>query len=1022
VTITSNPRFRKGDTVVLRATLEPGRVERDPVLDGGEYWYRVRFVKRVENVVEADLDALSEGGETLESLAVSGRWGTMQACRCALAVERITNTNRSTVYAFKAHRILFEPYQYKPLLKVLDSPDRRLLIADEVGLGKTIEAGLVLTELEARRPLDKVLIACPSRLRDKWREELNRKFDQEFDIYDKPMMLDYMDRLRQNPRRSRLRAIISIQTLRNEAFRDQIIAEVGQVDMVVVDEAHHARNPETQTSEMLRDLGSLGDCVLLLTATPLHLGSRDLFTLLNALRPVEFRDASVFERDLHHHRGVIEAGSLVRSRTPEAVRQAVERLTQVFTAGRLRAVLDPLATQLIEEMELSPPQDRRGWIELERRIQDLHPLATILTRTRKRDVQEHAPVRHAKVFLCQWTPEEDEAYQRLVDGASHGWIRERLSFGQIQRARQAASCLPATAEKHLDSPSQTDDDAVELSDIPPSEVEEDVRDQSSQGPPFAPGVWTRRDSKYEKLREILQAVWEEEPTAKVLIFTFFVGTASYLTQRLTNEGFPSLRIAGDVPSNPRRPDLDERGKLMRQFHDDPTIRVLVSTEVGSEGLDFQFCHHLVNYDLPWNPMVVEQRIGRIDRFGQESEVVNIHNLVVEGTVEDCILYRLYDRIGLFRQSIGDLEEVLGETVRELQRDYVSGRLTPEEADARVEQAANAINRRRTQTEELEKRAGELFGHEEYIRDEMARVNRLGRYVSEEAMLAVIRNFLQTSHPSAGIWEERAGVYGIRLTEGLRGDLQDAAQGTQFWMDRSRDDQILITTQGEIAFRNPDVELVNVSHPIVRAAVKALTRQLETPVARVGKATVDLPSGEDTELGAGDYYAVVFAHQVEGIRARRVLETVVWSGASGGLVDPEAGERLLHLGIEQGIEWDSREPAPALPKEAWCVIESEVRRRNRVLLEQERRENEALYARRKRALEAEYTHDREVKETRLRTARARGREERILRAFEGQLRKADSDYRDKVGGLEQMRAVSARLSEPAAACLIRVRRE
>lgn len=266
------------------------------------------------------------------------------------------------------------------------------------------------------------------------------------------------------------------------------------------------------------------------------------------------------------------------------------------------------------------------------------------------------------------------------------------------------------------------------------------------------------------------------------------------------------------------------------------------------------------------------------------------------------------------------------------------------------------------------------------------------------------------------------MYGIRLTEGLRGDLQDAAQGTQFWMDRSRDDQILITTQGEIAFRNPDVELVNVSHPIVRAAVKALTRQLETPVARVGKATVDLPSGEDTELGAGDYYAVVFAHQVEGIRARRVLETVVWSGASGGLVDPEAGERLLHLGIEQGIEWDSREPAPALPKEAWCVIESEVRRRNRVLLEQERRENEALYARRKRALEAEYTHDREVKETRLRTARARGREERILRAFEGQLRKADSDYRDKVGGLEQMRAVSARLSEPAAACLIRVRRE
>ena len=96
--------------------------------------------------------------------------------------------------------------------------------------------------------------------------------------------------------------------LRSQELREHLLAELPDIDMVIVDEAHHARNPATQTSETLRELGSIGDCVLLLTATPLHLGSRDLFTLLNALRPTEFRDSEVFDRELSHHRGVIEAG------------------------------------------------------------------------------------------------------------------------------------------------------------------------------------------------------------------------------------------------------------------------------------------------------------------------------------------------------------------------------------------------------------------------------------------------------------------------------------------------------------------------------------------------------------------------------------------------------------------------------------------------------------------------------------------------------------------------------------------
>ena len=606
--MTSPPLFHKGDAVVLRSTREMGRVERDAILDAGEQWYRVRFVKRVDNVVEDDLDPLDDSDESLEKLAICGRWGKVQAFRCALVAERITQKNRSTVYSFRAQRILFEPYQYKPLLKILDSPDRRLLIADEVGLGKTIEAGLILTELEARRSIDTVLVVCPSRLREKWREELNRKFDQEFDIFDRRSMIEYIERLRQNPRRGRLRAIISMQTLRNEDVRELLAAEVGHLDVVIVDEAHHARNPYTKTAEMLEELGQMGDCVLLLTATPLHLGSRDLFTLLHALRPTEFRDPEVFDRELRHHAGVHEAEMLVRTRTTDGLEQAAERLRRVFIAGIMPGVRDPLAVQVIEELK-SAPEDCTGWIELSRKIEDLHPLASIVTRTRKRDVQENAPMRRAGVHRCQWTAEEDEAYQTLVAGAgSHGWIREQMNFGQIQKARQAASCIPAAIGSHY-ATAKSDDDAVELSDILVSDIESGRAVATTQPSVAMMTGWSGQDSKFDKLLEILELVWQEEPEAKVLIFTFFVGTATYLTNRLTEKGHPSLRIAGDVRSDPRRPELDERGRRMRQFHDDPSIKVLVSTEVGSEGLDFQFCHHLVNYDLPWNPMVVEQRIG-----------------------------------------------------------------------------------------------------------------------------------------------------------------------------------------------------------------------------------------------------------------------------------------------------------------------------------------------------------------------------------------------------------------------------
>lgn len=1015
------PRFSSGDAVVLRTTMEMGRLVAAPVLDGGEYWYRVQFIARVDNVVEEDLDALTDEYLSLERLAQMGRWGTLQAFRCALAVERIRNTNRTTVYTYRAQRILFEPYQYKPLLKVLDSPDRRLLIADEVGLGKTIEAGLILAELEARHYLDKVLVVCPSRLREKWREELNRKFNQDFEIHTSQSLREYVTRASESPERSRLRGIISIQTLRNEELSDLVEGRIGYLDVVIVDEAHHGRNPATQTAELLQDLGRMGGTVLFLTATPLQLSTRDLFTLLQALRPTAFRDPNVFDEMLRRHSGVHRASAMVRSARPDQLPSAAEELRALFGRGG-QDIQDPLAAGVVEDLSSQPPVDRRAWVELERRIQDLHPLSSILTRTRKREVQENAPVRRAAVFRCQWTDEEDRAYQALVTGAgSRGWIGERLTLGQIQRARQAASSIHAAILSHAGlSVVGFDDDASEVTDILPSEAASAVS-ADHVGESRLPSL-PSRDSKFEKLLEVLRRAWEEDETAKMLIFTFFVGTAKYVAERLRRAGYSTLWIAGEVRSDPRHPELDERGHRLRLFATDKRIRALVSTEVGSEGLDFQFCHHVVNYDLPWNPMVVEQRIGRIDRYGQKSKVVHIHNLVAEGTVEDRILLRLYERIGIFRESIGDLDIILGDTMRELRRDYISGQLTPDEAERRVEEAAHAINNRRIQFEELQQSSGELFGHEEFIRSEMERVGRLGRYVTEESILAVLRAYLESFHPDVRIWEEEAaGVYGLHLTDGLDQDIRQACSPGQIWLDRAPDGQLLFTTDGGVAFEYPEVELINASHPLLRAAVAAVTPRLSNPPALVGQATVEIKLAEDGEIKEGIYFMIVVAHEATGIQKRRDLDEIVWSHAEAGFVEPEVGERLLHLVMERGQEWSYGRPAPAVSQGVWERMLSEARRRNKALRLQKTQENEALYARRMAVIEAEHAHSERQIETRLNTAKARARAEHILALFEAQLQKAEARYHERVSGLETDRRVSTRLSDPIAACVVSVRR-
>ena len=1007
--------FNEGDSVVHRSDRGVGRISRVLGLDGGEYWYRVQFLKAVENVVEDDLELLDEvSSESIEELVLAGRWGRTTALRCALAVERIQQKNRSTVYAFQAQRILFQPYQYKPLLMLLESPDRRLLIADEVGLGKTIEAGLILTELEARKPLDRVLIVCPSRLREKWVNELNRKFNQDFEVLDSSTFLSFAERAAENPSLGRLRGVISMQSMRRPELRESLTANIGHLDMVIVDEAHHARNPDTSTSEMLRELCEVSDCAVLLTATPLHLKNQDLFTLVNALRPTEFRNPWVFDQNVDAHIPVHRAAALIRRQDPDQLNEIVAILRSVFDVNG--AIRDPRAAQIVAQLEDGAPTERRAWVDLERRIQELHPLGTIVTRTRKREVIENAPERRARVVHCDWTSNEIAAYEQFVglEGDS-GWFSQPLSLGQIQRARQAASCLPAAIQSNFTS--CFDDDATELIDIPPSVLQSVFLDQPRDDR-ATPMMKSLSDSKFLTLQQMLDHIWSEEPDAKVLVFTFFRGTAAYLEAQLASANVSVLRIDGTVRSDPNNPNLDERGKRLKAFQEDASVRVMVSTEVGSEGLDFQYCHHIVNYDLPWNPMVVEQRIGRIDRFGQESSVVHIHNLVVRGTVEDVILSRLYTRIGIFENSIGALEAILGETINELQREFVSGQLTREEADARLEQAQNAIERQQRALDELDGRASELFGHDEYIRSEMNRVRRLGRFVGDESMTALLSGYFRRHHPTVQLWNEaETGIMALRLTEELRNEILDANRGKRPWVNRSVDGVLRVTTTGDIAFHNPEIDLLNVFHPLVISAVRKMQEQLQSPLERTAHVCLNFATGADVEVEAGEYFVLVFAHSIDSLRSRRILETVAYRVSTRSILDPDDGERLLFLITKSGSEWYGTEPS-LMKQDVWDLMTKTAFERNRSIHRSESTENEALFVRKRNAVEAEHRHHIDIKRSRLESAERNGKV-RIIPAMQGQVAKAESEYRTAIQNLTRNQTVRTSLSDPIAACVVRV---
>src|SRR5438552_810042 len=303
--------FAPGDQVYKLS--EPDRVGvivGAPKTLGGIGFYPVTFAPpQVEQVIATNL-AKFLGELDVDSLLRQGVFAGHDAFSRLMTFTKLSTPLSDTLYAFLASRTKLYPYQYKPLLKFLESNNHRLLIADEVGLGKTIEAGLILIEQRARASLDRVLVVCTASLRSKWKDELQRRFDEHFSVVDSRGFRELLQDVEQRGTAAAFRAITSYGTLHNKDVLTRLEIAAPPLDLLIVDEAHHVRNP-TLATRAVAALADGSDAVLFLTATPVHLGNENLFALLRLLDPEQFDRFDVFQQRMSANAHVIRAGRLL---------------------------------------------------------------------------------------------------------------------------------------------------------------------------------------------------------------------------------------------------------------------------------------------------------------------------------------------------------------------------------------------------------------------------------------------------------------------------------------------------------------------------------------------------------------------------------------------------------------------------------------------------------------------------------------------------------------------------------------
>lgn len=858
--------FNIGDSVILVTTNLHGTIVKVLPERRGRQLYTVAFPNGVTDVLEVELKADFNESDPFERCK-SGIYGSFSEFSKRNTTFKIKSSNNSTISSLKASKTLFRPYQFKPLLKFLNSPNRRLLVADEVGLGKTIEAGHIMLELKARNELKDVLIISPKSLQEKWKAELYEKFGLTFKIVEntKDLISDL------SSKSGIVRAIINYEKIRMPKIKnkdehkqtdkkftnlvDYLSEFPHRFSLVLCDEAHKMRNKETQTYRGAEFIMNSADAALFLTATPVMINEENLYNLLHLLDNSRYFNYQIFENRLKENRPFIEAISKLNHNFPfNDIKKGLlssivtSRFSadekEIFSTDRTIAEIykeDPIFEELIALLQGEDTLKVRARIQY--LLSSMSVMNTIFSRTRKREVTTDMSQAERCPHICKVVLHEDEqkhfnsVIEDYRDDNSYDdeWGEEHLTqggaLGLVQRKRQVASSVWG----FLNTENDLDKGLDAYRDYP--------------------------DAKVEMLEKIIKEVFKSG-IKKLVVFALFRRTLKYLSIRLQRLGYQSLIIHGQV---------NNRAEILERFQNDNNIHILLSSEVGSEGLDMQFCNSMVNYDLPWNPMVVEQRIGRIDRFGQKAKVVNIYNIVVANSIQEEIYIRLLERIGIFRGTIGDMEAILDasfngtnltiqDVYRNMEKEFFTKELSKEEQNQKIAEVERAIENEKVNLQHLQDGLSNTLTNDAYFRDEIERILHKNAYVTEEEL----RNFIESAisqHLTTCSLEEidknilefklplsQPSVLKNFLVQYCDNHEESTINLNQFMRKIDDKTSFKLTFSQEIAYENRSINYLNIYHPMIQACLNYFIKHDDNKQTSFNYAIT-----EDDTLKAGSRY-------------------------------------------------------------------------------------------------------------------------------------------------------------------------
>lgn len=506
-------------------------------------------------------------------------------------------------------------YQIETARKVLRQLGGRALLADEVGLGKTIEAGLIIAEYLARGMVQSMLVLTPASLVSQWQSELSDKFNIATITTDNRDPQQPIDEFwTNNPR-----IIASLNTAKSAKHYPHVTSRTW--DLVVVDEAHHLKNRTTLNWKLVNALNKR--FILMLTATPVQNSLVELFNLLTLLKPGLLQTEAAFKKEYVDSRN----GRVPKN--PEKLRSLMRE---------------------------------------------------VMVRNTRALVDVKLPKRFATTITVTPSAGEEKLYQDLSE-----YLRN--SEDKLDRLSRTNLLMRAGS-----SPGALADSLKQLTKRLPDEELKSLARRAAQ---------VKQVEKAKVLVEMLS-----KSSQKTLVFTTHKATSTYLAQTLQAANIPFAEFTGGM-------SLKQKDEAIAAFRD--TVSVLLASETGGEGRNIQFANAIVNYDLPWNPMKIEQRIGRIHRIGQTQDVF-IFNFCLKGSIEEYILRILHDKINMFELVVGEIETILGNVddefdFSEIVMDIWLKHQVKPELDTAFEQLADNLLKAKNQYQQIQELDEQIFGED-----------------------------------------------------------------------------------------------------------------------------------------------------------------------------------------------------------------------------------------------------------------------------------------------------------------------